>query len=249
MHRSYLPKNWIDTFLIDENTPLPQEAFTRFFSILRIRPDEKVAVFDGYGREIIGFLRLSKSNKWAHFTNAKLTITKPGNTKVVLVQSALHETKLLETIKRGSEYGVDQFIVVAAERNETFIYHKLLNKRERFIRVAQDACRQSGRLFIPSIDFVDSLGLVFKNLMKDPYIAVFGEVNQDCLLSAVLQKEKLFDKNFYIAVGPEGGFSTKERQELISNGFLAVQWAPFTLRSELASLAAIAIFNSFMGRA
>jgi 16S rRNA (uracil1498-N3)-methyltransferase len=44
-----------------------------------------------------------------------------------------------------------------------------------------------------------------------------------------------------LAVGPEGGFSVSEHDQLLAAGFVPVRLAPFVLRTELAAVAALAV--------
>lgn len=50
-----------------------------------------------------------------------------------------------------------------------------------------------------------------------------------------------------IAIGPEGGFDTREREEMIAGGFKPVSLAGGTLRFETAAVAALAIVRALLG--
>ena len=50
-----------------------------------------------------------------------------------------------------------------------------------------------------------------------------------------------------LAVGPEGGLDSKERDEIIAAGFLAVSLVGSTLRFETAGIAGLAIVRSMLG--
>lgn len=50
-----------------------------------------------------------------------------------------------------------------------------------------------------------------------------------------------------IAIGPEGGFDAKERQEMIAGGFKPVSLAGGTLRFETAAVAGLAIVRALLG--
>ena len=50
-----------------------------------------------------------------------------------------------------------------------------------------------------------------------------------------------------IAVGPEGGFDTKERDEMIESGFTPVSLAGGTLRFETAGIAGLAVVRAMLG--
>jgi 16S rRNA (uracil1498-N3)-methyltransferase len=248
MHRSFVPTEWIDDFTHNNHHQLPAEVVTRFFSVLRIKPDEIVSVFDGHGREVMGTLTYEKHDRRAYFTQGTLNVSQPSHPEIVLVQAALEESKLSETIKRGCEFGVDRFIIFQATRSEPFCFNKAVAKADRLIRVAQDACRQSGRVFIPSIIFKDSLAHMLKDASK-PCFGVFGAVKGAKLLSSTLKEHGTQGLPMMVVVGPEGGLCLDETKLLEHAQFMGVMWAPFVLRSELAGLCAVAILQSFLGRA
>lgn len=249
VHRSLVPQSWIDNFLADTAIPLPADVTTRFFSVVRIKAHEEVAVFDGQGREIIGLLALTPGKKEAVFSQSRTRIESPLSPSIILLQAAINESKLQETIKRGAEYGVDRFIVFEAERSEPFCYKKLQSKHERLVRIAEDACRQSGRLFIPQIDFATSIQGAFRLLKTGQIFSVFGDAAGQGKLSQILRDTAPHGEDIHVVVGPEGGLSPTECDVLVKMGSYGIQWAPFILRTELAGLAAIAIIQAFLGRA
>ncbi len=66
-------------------------------------------------------------------------------------------------------------------------------------------------------------------------------------------KAKLIGSSFSgtvaLAIGPEGGFEQRERDEMVAGGFLPVSLDGSTLRFETAGIAALAIVRSMMGSA
>ena len=50
-----------------------------------------------------------------------------------------------------------------------------------------------------------------------------------------------------IAIGPEGGWSPRDRQQLATAGFQGLQLGPRILRTETAGLAAIAALQARLG--
>ena len=247
MHRSYVSKAWIDAFINNDKEILPSEAEVRFFSVLRVKPDEEVAVFDGDGREVVGTLK--KHAKGAHFAAARLSKKSKALPEIVVVQGAIDEAKLSQTIQRGTEFGVDRFIIFSASRGDSFCFAKIEKRHSRLVRIAEDAARQSGRYFVPTIQLVKNLDDILNAVRNDIGLAIFGDVRSNEILSAHLQQRGKSDLPTYLAIGPEGGFSQDEMVKLKASGFIGVMWAPYVLRAEVALLAPVAILNAFFGRA
>ncbi len=244
MHRAFVEKNWIDSYLNDEHVALPHEVEARFFKILRIKPQEKVAVFDGMGRQVVG--TLTKVSQKAFFDQSTFFNEPKLEPAIVLLQAAIEEAKMSECIKRGCEFGVDKFVIFNAEHSEKYCYEKLKKRHDRLRLLAIDACRQSGRLFVPEIIFYDSLAKALDE--KEERLVFYGDPSSKNLLSEVLASND-GTKDLWILVGPEGGTSKNEIEKLKNSGFLGVRWSLYTLRSELASLAAVAIISAKLKRA
>lgn len=249
MHRSYISKDWIDSYLSNEDELLPHDVATRFIAVLRVKPDEEVAVFDGAGREVIGLVQKAIASPNARLIRRRVRDQAPAIPAIYLVQAALEEPKLSQTIQRGTEFGVDWFIIFSAARSDKFCFGKLEKRLDRLVSIAQDAARQSGRLFVPSIELIARLDDVLVRATSSMSMGVFGDVATNEHLSTLLKKQPLNDAPCYIAVGPEGGFAPEEKAKLVAHGFKGVVWGPHVLRAELACLSAVAMVNSFCGRA
>lgn len=246
MHRSYVSKLWIDAYLDNNQERLPRDVEQRFFSVVRIKSDEEVAVFDGAGRQIVGALK--KDGTGAYFFSARVIEEEPAKPAIVVLQAAIEDAKLSQTIQRGCEFGVDRFVIFPAERSDKFCFEKLKKRADRFMRIAEDAARQSGRLFIPSIEFETNLSDALAKTRAHECIGFFGEVAHNVRLSQILSQHVNREASYYVVIGPEGGLCESEKALLCSSGFLGVLWAPYVLRSELASLAAVSIINAYCGR-
>jgi 16S rRNA (uracil1498-N3)-methyltransferase len=238
MHRAFVEPEWIERWLKDNNIPLPSHVLHRFVHVLRIKPDEPVALFDGAGREITGYI--SKNN---YIINAHIKYNKLDTPQIILAQAALAENKISETLRRGCEFGVDKFIIFVAHKSEPFSMPKLIARKKRLEAIITDAARQSQRLFTPDLLFVESI----KDFLGPE--GIFGDLNATLRLSQMLKEKKSWDQEFLIVVGPEGGLCAEEIKILEDAQLVGVRWGPYTQRTELAALAAVAICNAFCNRA
>ncbi len=246
MHRSYVSKAWLDEFMHNANIDLPTDVAARFFSVVRVKPDEEVAVFDGEGREIIGVLQ--KSSSGVILAGARMRCEARSLPQIIVIQAAIDEGKLEQTIQRGCEFGVDRFIIFPGERSASFCLNKITKKFDRLQRIAEDATRQSMRLYLPTIKIAPSLDDALGDVRAEGGVGVFGELASPTLFSIWL-REHAHAQSLVIVVGPEGGLSPTEIKQLTSGDFTGCSWAPHVLRTELACLAPASIINAFCGRA
>lgn len=242
MHRAYVPPSFIDDFLANNRTPLPKDVEKRFCRILRVGPKEMVGVFDGEGRGITGNLLMQATGC---VINGVVEVVKPRSQKLILLQAAIEEKKLSETLRHGTELGIDSFILFSAKRSEPFVYESLKKRVDRLQSIVIDACRQSGRVHCPGINFCDNIS----SFMNEPFLGFVCAVDTERMLLATLSSETEHVKtkqHIVIAIGPEGGLTQDEQKILTNNHFLKVSLGPFVLRTEFAGLAAAAVVTQWI---
>ncbi len=143
-------------------------------------------------------------------------------------------------LQKGTELGVDTFVPFISDRTIVRLEKgKERNaKLERYKDILENSAEQCRRKKIPAIheimDLKDLVNLKNKTrLIAYEVVAIEGkplleEITEDTLL----------------VIGPEGGFSEKEAQYLIDNGFKPVSLGRRILRAETAAIASAAIYAS-----
>lgn len=241
MHRCFVPSSFIDSWLKEHKTSLPTDVIHRLVDIVRISSKEQIAVFDGQGRQISGYLGRESGN---NYISQGVFFQAPApSPRIILAQAALEESKMLETLKRGCEFGVDSFAIFAAHRSAPYCFAKLKKRSDRLSKVLIDAARQSERLFVPELIFAEGLASIMGPA------GVFGDLEASDKLSETLHKNFNPKADFLIVIGPEGGLTPSEIAFLQEFNLRGVRFGPYTQRAELAGLSAVAIFNAFCGRA
>ena len=139
-------------------------------------------------------------------------------------------------LERLAQLGVSNVVPWVTERTQ---HARELTpaRRRRLERVLSEACKQCGRLWIPTLDEP-------RETWSSPELASHAnallEPNATHPLStwaAALDT----GRPLRIAVGPEGGLSDVEHARLVDEGFDELRVAPYVLRIETAAEAAVAI--------
>jgi 16S rRNA (uracil1498-N3)-methyltransferase len=215
-------------FLADGRSLDAEEAH-HLVRVLRARAGDSVLAFDGRGNEWEATVRE------VHRDTATLAIGAPTGRKseppvrVTVVQALVRPEKLDYLLQKGTEVGVASFHLVACERAEAPPPSE--SRLARYRRVLLEACKQSGRLVLPEL----SVGAwppagVSIALDTDAEAPPIGRV-----LAAGRSPEAS------IAVGPEGGFTTREVQDLVAGGAVRASLGPRVLRTETAGVVAAAL--------
>ncbi len=187
-----------------------------------------------YLAEITSISPLVMAKKLDKITNSinKLNIT--------IAQSLVKEQKMDYILQKGTELGASEFIPVITERSIVKLNDKEAKKMDRWNTIVKEASEQSKRLDIPKV--LNPCNI--KELAKSDYdykiLCSVNEVSKS--IKTVLSNISISDR-ILVVVGPEGGFTNDEEQELINNGFISVSLGDRVLRTETASLFVLSIIN------
>jgi 16S rRNA (uracil1498-N3)-methyltransferase len=165
---------------------------------------------------------------------------------VVIAQGLPKGDKIDYIVQKGTELGADSFIPLQAERSiVVWDEKKKKKKRSRLNKIAKEASEQSHRNKIPYIYPVLSLANLLNETNEDD-LKVFAyeeeaKTEKHQSLGTILTE---INHNQYrrliICIGPEGGFSLDEVNLLRENNFRSARLGPRILRTETASLYALA---------
>lgn len=153
---------------------------------------------------------------------------------VTLAQSLVKEQKMDYILQKATELGVNEIIPVDTERSIVKMDRKESKKLERWNKITKEASEQSKRNYIPQVQPVMTIKELSK--LEEFDIKLLCTVRENTKnIKNVLSNAKEGAK-MIIVVGPEGGFTTKEEEQLIERGFQAVSLGKSVLRTETASL-------------
>lgn len=140
------------------------------------------------------------------------------------------------TIQKATELGISRFVpCITQNTNQPKI--NIRNLKMNIIEAAE----QSERLSLPILDENVNLDVLLDNFPKDRCIIFCNENdnNLPMIHEALSNNANKFNK-WAILIGPEGGFSEKEVEKIVSmSATLSVSLGKRILRSDTASTAAI----------
>lgn len=162
------------------------------------------------------------------------------NKQIILLIPLLKETKMDLILQKSAELGVSKIIPVELERS--IIKLDSLKAEKRLIRwqkILKEASEQSKRIDIPVITPIKKLTSL-ANL--DGLKIVCSTNERQNTLKKVLKNNKGYDK-IIILIGPEGGLTDNEENNLVSNGFVKVTLGKLIMRVETVPLFVLSILN------
>ncbi len=171
----------------------------------------------------------------------KININNESKINITLVQGIPKQTKMETIIQQNVELGVKSFIPLITERTVVKLNDKdrEQKKLDRWRKIAKESSKQSKRNIIPTVeDIVTVKELVERLKNEDAEIIVPYELEDMKILKDVLSITK---QDYYIIIGPEGGFDIKEIEMFKEAGAHIVTLGKRILRTETAGVVASSV--------
>ncbi|WP_414656989.1 16S rRNA (uracil(1498)-N(3))-methyltransferase [Deinococcus sp. VB343] len=205
----------------------PQE--TRHVQVLRLRPGERLQVFDGRGAEAVAVLsELDAGHALLHLDTAAEAHSRGAEypQPVTLAIALLKGDKLADVVRAATELGVSNIQLLVTQHAEARDIG--VQKLVRLRRIASEAARQSERRVVPEV--LEPLPL---GQLSWEGRALLAHPGSAARVTDLLD----WQTPLTLLSGPEGGFSEAEVALLRERGAEAVTLGPRILRAETAPLA------------
>ena len=226
------------------NVALPESVAAHLVRVLRLQQGDACVLFNGDGHDYAATISaISKREVQVHIDSAQV-IDNESPLAITLLQGIARGEKMDLILQKATELGVSRIIPVNAERTEVKLDAARAEKRIAHWRnVVGSACGQSGRARIPSIGSPQALAAAVAVLPEQTLRLTLDPQGEHRLASLPAAPAN----GVVIAIGPEGGWSPRDRQQLGEAGFQGLQLGPRILRTETAGLAAIAALQAQLG--
>ena len=211
-------------------------------NVLRINKNEYLSLFNGKQGEWLA--KIEKIEKKIIFLSVEKKIKDQKNSSDIwLLLSIIKKDRLNILVQKATELGVKKIIPIQTERvNIKNININNLRKN------AIEASQQSGRLDIPEIDDSKKLDDIIHLWSSDRCIIYCDESSFKAEgIIEKLYKIKSKYRKWSVIIGPEGGFSSKERKKIMSlKNAHRVTLGNRILRSDTASTVALFCIQQFI---
>lgn len=211
---------------------LPAEEVHHALAVLRLSAGAGVSVTDGAGRVARCRLAVVPTGAVAEIVSTETLL--PPSPEIVVWQAAAKGHKVDAVIARLGSVGVGETRVFTSERSVArWDESKRRRLQERWEAIARGAAKQSRAGFVmttgppvPWPPFLDALE-------REPLVLVLWEEAAAPLRDALRDSARAA-----VVVGPEGGFSRPEVEEMAGRGARVVSLGERIVRAEDAALVA-----------
>ncbi len=208
-----------------------KELIHQFLNVFRFKVGDKVILFDGSGFEYEAEISLISKKELSlkilsHFAKDL------RDKNISLFLSLIKKNNFELAAEKCTEIGVAEIHPIISERSEK----KDLNL-ERLNKIVKEASEQSGRVTLPKVCDIVSLGEAVSQVVKEGRVGVVFHTSTTP--SPSLSNEEESPKDVCVFVGPEGGWSEAEVNLFKQNNFKILSLGSNILRAETAAIVAI----------
>jgi 16S rRNA (uracil1498-N3)-methyltransferase len=208
--------------------------------VTRHRIGDLVVVFDGQGRKAMARIdSVSAAN--VHLSVVEQSAVQAPKPSLTLVQAVVKGDTMEWIIEKAVELGVQRIVPLISQRSIVRLGNdEAMKKQAKWQRVALEACKQCGQVWVPEIAVPCSLAGAM-GLTASIECKVTASLEPDATDLRSLAGSK--PNSVAIAIGPEGDFTDAEYRQLQSAGWRPFSLGRLTLRSETAAICALSILG------
>jgi 16S rRNA (uracil1498-N3)-methyltransferase len=212
--------------------------------VMRLKQGDKINIFDGFGCEFEAVIK-SYSTKTVFIDLGGKIPTADKKIRITLAQAIPKAGKLDTIVKSAAELGADVIIPFDAARSVGRIAdEKSSLKVARWQKIAGEAARSSHSSHIAKVSKVSSFANMIALASGDALRLIFWEEESQKTIKDILKDEAITAvKDFFIVIGPEGGFSRDEVTMAKEASFISVSLGKQILKVETAAAAIISILQ------
>ena len=223
---------------------LPAGPAAHLVRVLRLGVGNACVLFNGDGLDYAARVVAADKREVRVAVGDAVRVDRESPLRIVLLQGIARGEKMDLILQKGTELGIAEVRPLSSQRSEVKLDQDRAAKRLAHWRsVVAAACEQSGRAVIPTVGPPDSLAAV---LAKLPAGGSRLLLDPDGAVGLSSLRHSTGDP-LLLAVGPEGGWSQSDRDQLHAADFQGLRLGPRILRTETAGLAAIAALQARFG--
>ncbi len=223
----------------------PKEEAHYVKNVLRGTRGDEIVVLNGLGEEFKGIIEELDNKGFVVRLKEKVEVDRETSSNIIVAQGLCKKDKWEMILQKTTELGIDKIQPFYSENS--VVRHKSnkdLNKKLlRWEKILKNASQQSDRQLIPELNPPLNFEEMIKEYSENHTKIIFNEHEEknDVSILPKVFSEALPTNPVMLVVGPEGGFTKKEINIALENGFKSVALGRRILRTETAAVVVTAI--------
>ena len=235
------PRLFVDQALTAEATlTLDREPSHYLLHVLRLKPDDVVLIFNGKTGEFLAQIT-EAGKKGAKLRLIRQTRPQTAQGRIELLFAPLKQARLDYLVQKAVEMGVAKITPVITQHTQV----SRLNPDRLFANMIE-AAEQCGIIAVPELLPERKLETVLDTWEQDRTLIFCNERAE--ITNPLVALQKPIAGPISLLIGPEGGFSTDERQKISKiQSVIPISLGPRILRADTAVVAALALLQATSG--
>lgn len=214
-------------------------------NVVRVRSGDRVRLFDGRGSQAHATIETVGRNGVQAFVEQVESPADSDRPTPVTIAVAMPKAARQDfLIEKCTELGAAAIWPIITQRS---VVKPKPSRLDHWRRVAIAAAKQSGQVFLPEIAPPDWFAQILPRVSGFD-LRMFASTRRQAQPLSSCLSSRPSDGSILLVIGPEGGFTTEEQASLVDAGTMAVSLGRWTLRTETAAVAALAVLTSWQLR-
>jgi len=222
---------------LQNDTVILDEYETRHLRVTRVRSGNRLLGLDGQGNLVDFVLEEIGDTRSKGIVLSKRHVDRDEYHLTIWV-GATRWKRLRLILEKSTELGVDKIVVFQADNSAV---KKTENSLDKCMKVLRDAAKQSLNPYVPALEWIFTFT---RDLAADSLVLLLDI--EGVSLKSISDRVSR-SSTISIVVGPEGGFSQKEKR-LLGASAVPVSMGSRILRVETAVISALSLVNSYVKR-
>ncbi|HEY2626256.1 MAG TPA: 16S rRNA (uracil(1498)-N(3))-methyltransferase [Candidatus Udaeobacter sp.] len=243
MHRFYIsPENW------NPDAPaLTGSEAHHARDVLRMKPAEKLVLFNGRGREITAEI-VDLSGAGIQLRKLHEAETPALRSRIVLGQAIPKGKNMDVIVQKAVEIGAAEIAPIISDRTVVQVdLESAAQKHAKWQQIAIEAAKQCGQNWLPQVHAPRRLGDFF--LASTAFdLRLIGSLQPDAqhlkeILADYSNEHQHLPESVLMLIGPEGDFTPAELALARHHGCRPITLGPIILRVETAAIYCLSVLS------
>ncbi|MFL6585182.1 MAG: 16S rRNA (uracil(1498)-N(3))-methyltransferase [Chthoniobacterales bacterium] len=239
MHRFYIaPGEWDPDALV-----LTGGEAHHARNVLRLEPGNRVALFNGNGREVTAEVSGVTSSR-IELRKLHETATPPLRCQITLGQAIPKGKNMDLIVQKAVELGAAEIVPIISDRTVVRLgSEESEQKRNKWQAIAVEAAKQCGQNWLPQVKTPRPMAEFFADAARHE-LRLIGSLQPDAQqLKNILAETDQRPASVLMMVGPEGDFTPAELNVARANGCRPITLGPIILRVETAAIYCLSVLS------
>jgi 16S rRNA (uracil1498-N3)-methyltransferase len=231
----------LDKIYLKQIIAIQDQNFNYLKNVMRVKIFDKINIFNGKDGDFLAeIIKIDKKRCQIAILELIKKQYFPPNISLAF---SLTKNNTLESIaKRAVEMGVTKFLPIITKNS----YINKFNENKFKINI-KEGCEQSERNDIAKLEKLEKLNNFLDNIPDNTILILCDESGRSKKASLVLQDIPQDFQEIIILIGPEGGFSENELEQIKLKTIYSISLGPRILRVDTAAIAALALIEENFG--